>query len=125
MVKNRVIKSRIGKTVEDCLDFYVEEYAEDVNLKAKDTMFYNSIPLYNFFKKKEQEFLSEADHTISLTYKGRDEIHSWNEIPGQPIPIEVIPCCADLEHFKAENADQGLKSTNTVAFDTTSLNLVY
>jgi histone H3/H4 len=40
MLKNRTIKTRVSKTVEDCLNFYLEDYAEDVNLKAKDTMFY-------------------------------------------------------------------------------------
>jgi glycosyltransferase involved in cell wall biosynthesis len=65
--------------------------------------------VYDFFKKKEKEFLQEADHTISLTAKGRDIIHSWTELSGQPLPIEVIPCCADLEHFSVGNLDLPLQ----------------
>src|SRR5690606_18145934 len=59
----------------------------------------------DFFKRKEQEFIQEADYTISLTEKGKDIIHSWNELAGQPVPIKVIPCCADLNHFSKENID--------------------
>ena len=55
--------------------------------------------IYKFFKNKERQFFEEADYTISLTENGRDIIHSWKEIKGNPIPIQVIPCCADLSHF--------------------------
>lgn len=62
--------------------------------------------VYDFFKQKEREFLSEADYTISLTEAGKKEIHSWKELKGQPIPIQVIPCCADLKNFSPQNVDQ-------------------
>lgn len=54
--------------------------------------------VYRFFKKKETQFLQEADYTISLTEAARNEISSWKHVP-QLAPIEVIPCCADLKHF--------------------------
>jgi len=65
--------------------------------------------IFNYFKRKEKEFLSTADHTISLTSKGRDIIHGWKGIGGQPIPIEVIPCCADLDHFNPSKVIPALK----------------
>jgi len=65
--------------------------------------------VYNFFKRKEKEFLEEADFTISLTEKGRDIIHSWDELEEQPLPVEVIPCCADLEHFSERSVDIALQ----------------
>lgn len=65
--------------------------------------------VYNYFKQKEKAFLEEADFTISLTEKGRDIIHSWDELEEQPLPVEVIPCCADLEHFSAGNVDNALQ----------------
>lgn len=54
--------------------------------------------VFEFFKRKEIDFFSNADYTISLTEAGKKEIQAW-DLPGQPIPIQVIPCCADLEVF--------------------------
>jgi glycosyltransferase involved in cell wall biosynthesis len=64
--------------------------------------------VFNFFKKKEKEFLAEADHVITLTQKAKEIIHSWKEIPNQPVPIEVIPCCCDLDLFSQASVDQKL-----------------
>lgn len=63
--------------------------------------------VYRFFKKKEKEFLKEADHVISLTENAKIEILSWKITPQ---PIAVIPTCVDLELFnpnliKAEDKD--------------------
>ena len=55
--------------------------------------------IYGFFKKQEKLFLEEADCTISLTEDGKRVIHEWGHILNNPIPIEVIPCCADLSLF--------------------------
>jgi len=54
--------------------------------------------IFSYFKKKERDFLSCSDYTITLTEKAREIIQSWNNLP-QPLSIEVIPCCADLGHF--------------------------
>ena len=61
--------------------------------------------IYRFFKKKEAAFLENADYTISLTQNARNEIHSWKQLKNQPVPIEVIPCCADLELFSPASVD--------------------
>ena len=55
--------------------------------------------VYNFFKKKEQDFLLNADQVISLTYNGKVEMRSWKFLEGKSDNISVIPCCADLNHF--------------------------
>ncbi|MCS7028365.1 MAG: glycosyltransferase, partial [Bacteroidia bacterium] len=55
---------------------------------------------YKYFKHKERQFLQYADYSISLTENAKQEILSW---PGmQNIRIEVIPCCADIDHFNAD-----------------------
>ncbi len=54
---------------------------------------------FNYFKKKEIEFLKNADYVISLTEEAKKEILSWPQLIKTPPPIRVIPCCADLEHF--------------------------
>lgn len=53
--------------------------------------------IYSYYKKKEKAFLSEADGIISLTQAGKDYLLSLSEY--KHLSIDVIPCCADLEHF--------------------------
>jgi glycosyltransferase involved in cell wall biosynthesis len=71
--------------------------------------------LYNFFRQKEDECINIADYNTCLTYAARKEIHTWKQINKQPIEVEVIPCCADLELFNPEKVDatakQKLKAT--------------
>lgn len=55
--------------------------------------------VYNYFKRKEKQFLEEADYTISLTNNAKDEILSWENINKSLLKIEVIPCCVDLNLF--------------------------
>ncbi len=61
--------------------------------------------IYIFFKKKELEFLCNADYTISLTQNAKKEILSWPPFQKQEIPIEVIPCCVDLKLFSEKSID--------------------
>ena len=84
------------KFVFDMRAFYADERVDGGLWDLKNPLFK---AVYKYFKQKELQFLSTADHTISLTSKGREIIHSWKNVAGQPIPIEVIPCCADLDHF--------------------------
>jgi len=61
---------------------------------------FNSI--FNYFKRKELEFLKEADCTISLTQAGKTEINSWFKESETP-RIEIIPCAVDTEIFSPTN----------------------
>ena len=56
--------------------------------------------IYNYFKKKEKEFLSRADKIISLTENGKEEMLSWNILNLFEQKIEVIPCAADYDLFE-------------------------
>ena len=62
--------------------------------------------IFNFFKKKEREFIIDADHIVSLTHNAKTEIESWNLKPKNELKIDVIPCCADLNHFSKSNINQ-------------------
>ena len=62
--------------------------------------------IYNYFKKKEIEFLTNADFTISLTQSAKDEILSWKQFIINKVPIEVIPCCVDLSLFSNRNINK-------------------
>lgn len=57
--------------------------------------------IYKYFKHLERRFLSEADYIVSLTERGKSEIERM-QIP-QVSPIQVIPCCVDLEIFTRRN----------------------
>lgn len=54
--------------------------------------------IYKYFKKKEKQFLRQADHVVSLTNNAKQEIVSWTFM-SPTTPITVIPCCADIELF--------------------------
>lgn len=59
--------------------------------------------VYNYFKRREADFLREADHIVSLTEEGKRVLLSWR-IDGPP--ITVIPCCVDYSVFSPVSAAQ-------------------
>lgn len=80
----------------DMRGFWADERIDGGIWSLKNPVFKS---IYKFFKQKEQEFLREADAVVSLTHNAANEIHSW---PGmQQVPITVIPCCADLAHYRS------------------------
>jgi glycosyltransferase involved in cell wall biosynthesis len=87
----------------DMRGFYADERV-DGNLWPKSNPVFYAV--YKFFKRKEKKFLSRADYTVSLTYAGRDIIHKFDKMTD--IPIEVIPCCADLDLFDYHKTDKNL-----------------
>ncbi|WP_159038545.1 glycosyltransferase [Brumimicrobium mesophilum] len=89
------------KLVFDMRGFWADERIEGGIWDKKSPIFKRA---YNFFKRKEIEFFNESDAIVSLTNNGKQEIESWDNIPNHP-PIEVIPCCADLEHFRSDKVD--------------------
>lgn len=94
------------KFIFDMRAFYADERVDGGIWNLKNPLFK---AVYKFFKRKEIQFLSKADYTISLTEKGKEIIHSWKEVEHQPIPIQVIPCCADLNHFHPSEVNQNLQ----------------
>lgn len=55
--------------------------------------------IYQYFKRKEIQFLQESAAVVSLTYAAQDTIASWGMAHA---PIHVIPCCVDTELFAPE-----------------------
>lgn len=100
------LKQEYGiKFLFDMRGFYADERV-DGGLWNLDNPLYKAI--YHYFKRKEKEFLVKADYSVCLTHSGSDIMHSWKEIPGQPVPIEVIPCCANLDLFSPEKVNHRL-----------------
>ena len=89
----------------DMRGFYADERVEGGIWKLSNPVFKQ---VYKFFKKKEELFFSSADYSVCLTQKGKDILHTWTNIKNQPVPIEVIPCCADLDLFSEKSIDAGL-----------------
>jgi len=101
-------KKRFGtRFIFDMRGFWADERVDGGIWKLSNPLFRT---IYKYFKKKEKQFLLEADQTISLTHNAANEIHSWDGF--QHIPITVIPCCADLSLYSraADNQIQKLKS---------------
>jgi len=97
------LKKKFGvRFLFDMRGFWADERVDGNIWNLKNLLFKF---IFNYFKRKETEFLNEADYTISLTEKGKETIHQWENIKNQPIPIEVIPCCADVKLFSHENID--------------------
>jgi glycosyltransferase involved in cell wall biosynthesis len=55
--------------------------------------------VHSYFKRRETEFLAEADHVVSLTEEGRTILLGWRADPAVGPPISVIPCCTDFDAF--------------------------
>ena len=82
----------------DMRGFYADERV-DGRIWDKSSFIFRNV--YKYFKRKEKEFLTQSNYTVSLTNAGKKEIDSW-KLNGQS-PIEVIPCCTDEGLFKKEN----------------------
>ena len=55
--------------------------------------------VYDYFKRKEAEFLAEADHVVSLTEERRKILLDWRPNAEAGPPISVIPCCVEFGAF--------------------------
>ncbi|UAY52226.1 glycosyltransferase [Ferruginibacter albus] len=95
------------KFLNDIRGFWADERVDGGQWNIKNPI-YNII--YKFFRKKENEFIIHADYNTCLTYAAAKEIHTWKQIPNQPIPLEVIPCCVDMNLFDPNNIDASLKN---------------
>ncbi len=91
------LKRKFGlKFLFDMRGFWADERVDGGIWNLNNPLFKG---VYKFFKKKEVQFLNNADAIISLTYNGKNEILSWPGMKRLSDKITVIPCCADLNHF--------------------------
>ncbi|HVF80946.1 MAG TPA: glycosyltransferase [Flavisolibacter sp.] len=65
--------------------------------------------IYQHYKKKEKEFLLEADGVVSLTQAAKEYLLAKQDY--KDLFIEVIPCCADLDHFDYRKITEEKKRT--------------
>ncbi len=91
------MKKKYGtKLIFDMRGFWADERI-DGKIWSLDSPIYRRI--FNYFKRKESEFLLNSDYSIIGTENGCNEIATWKSMQGKNINIKVIPCCADLDMF--------------------------
>lgn len=75
--------------------------------------------VYHFFKRKEADFIREADGIVSLTHAGFREMEKWSVRPTSRTPKEVIPCSTDFELFSPAPAArrQAARETMNIPVD--------
>jgi len=89
------LKKKYGvKFLFDMRGFWADEKVDCGQWDQKKFIFRK---IYNHYKKMEKEFLLNADATVSLTQAAKDVMLAIPEY--KDLSIQVIPCCADLEHF--------------------------
>lgn len=97
------LKQKLGiKFIFDMRGFWADERIDGKIWNINNPVYKT---IYTFFKKKEIAFLENADYTISLTHNAKQEIHTWKSVKNNPVKIQVIPCCADLNLFNKNNID--------------------
>ena len=101
------LKKKYGiKFLNDVRGFWADERVDGGMWNVKNPVFKK---IYTFFKQHEYECIERSDYTTCLTYRAKDEMHTWKNISNQPIPVEVIPCSVDTTLFDPNNVDQHLK----------------
>jgi glycosyltransferase involved in cell wall biosynthesis len=65
--------------------------------------------IYQYYKAKEAQYLQCADFIVSLTHAGKKEMARWPSYNAQ-VPVDVIPCCADMAHFSLTDGQQKQQS---------------
>ena len=76
----------------DMRGFWADEKLESGNWSGK--LFR---PVYNYFKKKENQFFNDSDYIVSLTKAGKKLINTQFNIPNEK--IRTIPTCVNQNLF--------------------------
>lgn len=115
------MQSKFGvKFLFDMRGFYADERV-DGGIWPQSNPLYRWV--YRYFKRKERDFLSKADHVISLTHKAKTIIESWKVVSSSD-KISVIPCCVDTTHFQRNNSGRQ-EVRNTLGIDNNTLLIGY
>ena len=87
------------KFLNDIRGFWADERVDGGIWNLKNPLYKT---MYHFFRKKEDEYVAHADYNVCLTYAAKKEILSWEQISNHDVPVEVIPCCVDMELFNPD-----------------------
>ncbi len=102
------MKKTMGvKFLNDIREFYADSRVEGGMWKFSNPL-YKAV--YNFFKRREMESVLKSDGIVCLTYAAEKIIKEWKEYR-KDIPLQVIPCCADLGLFDPGKIAEAEKSS--------------
>ncbi|MEO8819767.1 MAG: glycosyltransferase [Ginsengibacter sp.] len=98
-------KNYAVKFLNDIREFYADSRIEG-GMWDTDKFFYKKI--YLFFQQKEKEETLLSDGIVCLTKAAENIIINWPEY-NKEIPLQVIPCSADISLFDPEKIDNSQK----------------
>jgi glycosyltransferase involved in cell wall biosynthesis len=100
------MKEKFGvKFLFDMRGFWADEKVDNGQWNLKNPLFRL---IYKHYKKKERSFLEKADGIVSLTLAAKNNLLEQEIYKN--LDIDVIPCCADLDHFDYSHSQNGLAS---------------
>jgi len=115
------LKKKFGiKFFFDMRGFWADE-KKDGTWNVKNPLFNR---VYKYYKTKEAQYLQHADYIISLTEAGKKEMSTWASFQ-ENVPVSVIPCCADMQHFSLTNNEQKKKARENLEIKNAQLVLSY
>lgn len=101
-----MLKRRCGTAfLFDMRGFYADERVDGKIWNLRNPLYRL---IYHFFKRAEKTFFQEADYIISLTHAGKRVIETRYSLNGKLAPVQVIPCCSDLQHFSPATVNKAL-----------------
>jgi glycosyltransferase involved in cell wall biosynthesis len=117
-----MLKKRFGlKFFFDMRGFWADEKKDGGSWNMNNPFFRG---VYQYYKKREAEYLQNADYIISLTKAGKREMSQW-AVFNKKIPLQVIPCCADMELFSITDNYQKEASKQRLGIASTQLVISY
>jgi glycosyltransferase involved in cell wall biosynthesis len=95
------LKRRCGvPLLYDMRAFWPDERAEGAAWDQSKALYR---ALFRYFKARQRELITEADHIVMLADEGRKALLEIGPTP--TAPVTVIPCCADFDHFTLATDD--------------------
>ena len=105
----------------DMRGFWADEKKDGGSWKMDNPVFKR---VYQYYKKKEKAYLQNADCVVSLTQAGKKELMTW-ESYNSNTPLQVIPCCADMDHFSITDEGQRKRSKKNLGIAEDALVISY
>jgi glycosyltransferase involved in cell wall biosynthesis len=101
------MKKKMGvRFLNDIREFYADSRVEGHMWNLKNPMYKM---IYHHFRKKEREELAQSDGIVCLTHVAKKIVAQWPEYK-VGVPMEVIPCSADLSLFDPAMLDETKKT---------------
>jgi glycosyltransferase involved in cell wall biosynthesis len=109
------LKRRFGvRFLFDMRGFWPDEKVEGHNWNLANPLY---AAVYRYFKWLESQLLTAADHIVSLTEAGKNQLLTRPELGSNGAEISVIPCCVDFEHFRLATADARAAARRQLGID--------